>query len=190
MFWKMSMDLSKPLVYSEGNLDPIDGYVTFQILQKTVGDPSVLAEEIRDYKKIVDTKFEQYYSGDPLDLGMTLWTSHWFDKEEEWSTKLSERAFRCLRILKDEELYFEEPPAYRLAFREFGTCLGIRCYEVEEEWETFARKLALQWEVIGIVPKPIKKVLVKEELEPITLVMYCSALFPGAFRKGYLGTKY
>lgn len=32
MAWKTSTDLSHPLVRSEGNLDPIDGYVTFRLL--------------------------------------------------------------------------------------------------------------------------------------------------------------
>jgi hypothetical protein len=54
----MSMDLSRALVPTEGNLDPIDGYVTFRILQSSAIE-----------------------SGDDhlnLDLGMTLWTAHWF----------------------------------------------------------------------------------------------------------------
>ncbi len=32
MYWKMSIDLSRPLVTSEGNLDPYDGYVTYRIV--------------------------------------------------------------------------------------------------------------------------------------------------------------
>lgn len=32
--WKMSVDLSRPLVPSEGNLDPIDGYVTDRLVQQ------------------------------------------------------------------------------------------------------------------------------------------------------------
>ena len=31
VFWKMSMDLSWPLVMSEGNLDPIQGYVVYKV---------------------------------------------------------------------------------------------------------------------------------------------------------------
>jgi len=95
MFWKMSMDLSKPLVHSEGNLDPIDGYVIFKLLQRTAGT-NVLEREISEYKKILETKWRRYVSDDPLDLGMTLWTAHWFDKEEEWATILTQRAFACL----------------------------------------------------------------------------------------------
>jgi hypothetical protein len=95
MFWKMSMDLSMPLVPSEGNLDPIDGYVMYRLLQKT-GGTNVLEKEISEYKKILETKWRQYVSDDPLDLGMTLWTGHWLNKEEEWATALTERAFACL----------------------------------------------------------------------------------------------
>ena len=98
MFWKMSMDLKTPLVFSEGNLDPIDGYVIFNLLQQTTGT-DVLAQEISEYKKILDTKWQRYTSDDPLDLGMTLWTAHWFNKKEEWATALTERALRCLCIL-------------------------------------------------------------------------------------------
>lgn len=98
IYWKMSVDLQSPLVASEGNLDPIDGYVILNLLQKTHGEP-VLQQEISEYKKILDTKWQHYYSDDPLDLGMTLWTAHWFDKEQEWATVLIERAFHCLCIL-------------------------------------------------------------------------------------------
>ena len=35
MYWKMSIDLSRPAVRSEGNLDPFDGYVTYKLLQGT-----------------------------------------------------------------------------------------------------------------------------------------------------------
>ncbi|EMD35403.1 hypothetical protein CERSUDRAFT_116177 [Gelatoporia subvermispora B] len=97
MFWKMSIDLSRPLVRSEGNLDPIDGYVVYCILQSANrDDPHVLAREVAEYKKILDTKWQRYSSDDPLDLGMTLWTAHWFDGEEMWATELSRRAINCL----------------------------------------------------------------------------------------------
>lgn len=34
MYWKMSIDLSKPHVYSEGNLDSYDGYITYRLLRE------------------------------------------------------------------------------------------------------------------------------------------------------------
>jgi hypothetical protein len=89
------VDLSTPLVLSEGNLDPIDGYVIFNLLQRTAGNDA-LSQEISEYKKILDKKWRSYVSDDPLDLGMTLWTAHWFNKKEEWATALTQRALNCL----------------------------------------------------------------------------------------------
>lgn len=96
MIWKMSMDLSMPLVKSEGNLDPIDGFVVFRLLQATAmaaGDGEVLSEEIADYRRVMDRKGEHFVSNDPLDLGMTLWTAHWFSDRETWASNLASRCF-------------------------------------------------------------------------------------------------
>nr|VWO95320.1 Protein-L-isoaspartate O-methyltransferase (EC (L-isoaspartyl protein carboxyl methyltransferase) (Protein L-isoaspartyl methyltransferase) (Protein-beta-aspartate methyltransferase) (PIMT) [Ganoderma boninense] len=129
MCWKTSVDLQRAVVDSEGNLDPIDGYVVFSLLQRdNAEDTRVLEREVGEYRKILETKWRRYTSDDPLDLGMTLWTAHWFSGRpgEEWATELSRRAFVCLRALIDEEKYFDAPPRFRLAFRELGTCLGVR----------------------------------------------------------------
>ncbi|BCS23786.1 uncharacterized protein APUU_40230A [Aspergillus puulaauensis] len=96
MVWKMDMELNKALVGSEGNLDPIDGFVVFRLLQAAAGarggDGEVLKEEIEDYARVMRRKGEHFVSADPLDLGMTLWTAHWF-VHEEWAAKLGERCF-------------------------------------------------------------------------------------------------
>ncbi|KAF7800333.1 hypothetical protein EIP86_011583 [Pleurotus ostreatoroseus] len=97
MYWKVTTDLSRPLVPSEGNLDPIDGYVICSILQETSGRPDVLRREISDYKRILDTKWKSYSSDDPLDLGMTLWTAHWFAGKAVWADRLLHRAAMDLR---------------------------------------------------------------------------------------------
>ena len=86
MYWKMSIDLSIPLVRSEGHLDPFSGFVVFRLMQDTDGEGSqVLAEEIADYKKILETKWRTYTTNDPLDIGMTLWVAHWSNSQEEWA---------------------------------------------------------------------------------------------------------
>ena len=92
MVWKMAMDLSAPLVASEGNLDPIDGYVVFRLLQAAEGEP-VLSEEIADYQRVIERKGEHFVLSDPLDLGMTLWTAHWFSEEEDWAARLAGRCY-------------------------------------------------------------------------------------------------
>lgn len=101
MYWKMSVDLSHPLVYSEGNLDPIDGFVIFSLLQQRSGDTEVLKREISEYKKILDEKWRHYQSDDPLDLGMTLWTAHWFAGKTDcpWADHLVQRAATDLGAL-------------------------------------------------------------------------------------------
>lgn len=99
MVWKMSMDLSAPLVSSEGNLDPIDGFVVFRLLQAAAmeaGDGEVLTEEINDYKRVMERKGRHFVSSDTLDLGMTLWTTHWFSESEQWALNLTERCFEQL----------------------------------------------------------------------------------------------
>lgn len=96
MIWKMNTELSKPMVKSEGNLDPIDGYVVFRLLQASAmaaGDGEILKEEIGDYKRTMDRKGEHYVSSDTLDLGMTLWTAHWFSRTEDWAADLINKCF-------------------------------------------------------------------------------------------------
>ena len=95
------MDLSKPLVASEGNLDPIDGFVTFRLLDATAardGKAQVLQDEIADYKKVMERKGKHFVSSDTLDLGMTLWTAHWFAEQEEWAADLAKRCGTQLRM--------------------------------------------------------------------------------------------
>ncbi|KAG9771660.1 hypothetical protein ABEF93_000733 [Exophiala dermatitidis] len=191
MYWKLSMDLSRPLVKSEGNLDPIDGYVTYKLLQDTSDNCTALQEEIAALKKIVDTKWKYYTSSDTLDLGMTLWTAHWLSAEEEWAATISRRAISCLEFLVQDG-YFDEPPSRRLAFREFGTALGIRAAMAAMDESEIANdtttaqfralpdRICKTWEDAGLVPEPTKQLQGRmAELMPITAVMYASALIPG-----------
>ena len=180
MFWKLSADLSQPLVMSEGNLDPIDGYVTYKLLQAASGDPSTLKEEIAALKKCVDTKWQDYSSGDALDIGMTLWTAHWFEANEEWAAFLAQRAIACLKSLVLGG-YFESPTARRLAFRDFGSALGAQCYDLTDAGlRGLPEEICAQWEAAGLVPEPTTEQQGRmAELMPITAVMYATALIPG-----------
>ena len=181
MFWKMSMDLSRPLVMSEGNLDPIDGYVTYKLLQAASGKATVLDQEIKALKKIVDTKWQHYSSTDPLDLGMTLWTAHWLRKDEEWASVLCQRAASCLKRLLSSG-YFQNPTARRLAFREFGTALGVQSVDVQDKsgLVSLPDLICAAWEDAGLVPEPSRPQQGRiAELMPITAVMYSTALTPG-----------
>ncbi|KAJ5157314.1 uncharacterized protein N7482_008414 [Penicillium canariense] len=187
MVWKMSMDLSTPLVRSEGNLDPIDGLVTFRLLQATAaeaGDGQVLMEEISDYKRVMERKGEHFVSNDPLDLGMTLWTAHWFSETESWASSLATRCFEQLYDLFEINRYLERNINHRLAFREFGTCLGLQCQaqqttekERAVDLKTWSDTIVAAWD--PYMELSISEGLTPEDLRPITRVMYASALIPG-----------
>ncbi|KAI1410524.1 hypothetical protein F5Y13DRAFT_192097 [Hypoxylon sp. FL1857] len=195
MVWKISMDMSRVLVNSRGNLDDVDGLVVYQLLQETAeqfdkkspndGSASTpsLDTEIEHYRRIMATH-PKSLSGDPLDLGMSLWISH-FDREAEWSRDLAKAG---LMIARDRFLPAAQSPIstgrkghYRLAFREFGACLGIKCYVDDSENPLYAGADAVldAWEgkLLGAAD---------EDLRPINLTMYAAALIPGAFRNGYI----
>lgn len=184
MYWKVSVDLKRPLVLSEGNLDPVDGLVVCKLLREFEGGgDDVLRDEMRDYEKIVATKWKNYASTDPLDLGMTLWTAHHYAGKEQWATAFVDKAKKDLKVLIDCG-YFEAGIKRRLAFREFGTVLGIRCALYEEPgWDREAEKIIGTWEDAGVVPEPKDEAAgnanASADLAPITLVMYAAALDPG-----------
>ncbi|GLB44120.1 hypothetical protein LshimejAT787_1600500 [Lyophyllum shimeji] len=187
--WKMSMDLTRPLVPSQGNLDPFDGYVVFGLLdQHKTGGVQGLKDEISDYKEIIHLLWSGYHSSDPLDLGMTLWTVHW-KLDEEWARHMKGRALVGLRQL-EEYGEFDNPPGYRLAFREFGSVMGVKCHDelaTEPYWRPrWINKVLEAWKTAGQVPVPKKDSRLKSTLAPITEVMYSAALIPGAFRKGWM----
>lgn len=68
MYWKMSIDLNRPMVTSEGNLDPYDGLITYRIINASASG-SPLSKEISDMERMVKEKFRSFTTDDPLDLG-------------------------------------------------------------------------------------------------------------------------
>ncbi|PSN60851.1 hypothetical protein BS50DRAFT_448707, partial [Corynespora cassiicola Philippines] len=184
MYWKMTMDLEKPLVRSEGNLDPVDGLVVYRLLQQTDGgDSEVLAEEIDDYHRIVQAKWQGYSSSDPLDLGMTLWTAHW--SQDTWAIGLVDRAEHAIEDLW-QSAHFMRATTRRLAFRDFGLAMGIKCglnSRGSKRWTERADSVVSAWEQSGVVPDVKSNHAAGPnaglDLQPITQVMYCAALIPG-----------
>lgn len=184
MVWKISMDMSKPLIRSQGNLDPLDGFLIFRKLQASnKADKSVLQDEIADYKEVLDRKGKHRVSSDTLDLGMTLWTAHWLSDSpnayDKWFHNLSLQAQRQV-ISVFEGGYLDVPTSRRLAFREYGTCLGIGCTKDSDgRLERYRQQIIDTWEEhLETTPG---------DLKAISEVMRAAAIIPGAFKKGYLG---
>ncbi|RFU24682.1 hypothetical protein B7463_g11655, partial [Scytalidium lignicola] len=177
MVWKIAVDMSKPLTTSEGNLDPIDGYITMRILQASArSDDPRLKEEIEDYRRVMERKGGGFVSDDMLDLGMSLWSAQWLWDKEEWAADLENRCLKRVGKLLSQGPHWCELRFYRLAFRDFGACMGIKCSpEASSNLKEQAEELINKWEV-ALASTP-------GELKPITQVMYAAALIPGAFKR-------
>lgn len=200
MVWKISMDMRDVLVPSEGHLDAATGYVVYRLLQTTAAkkgrQENILRQEIEDYSQIMKGEGKLSPSSDPLDLGMGLWMCHFY-KDESWAATLGEKAIRLAwRVLGEDSGLMKRGASGRLAFREFGACLGISCFRGDEYLKSRVAAILDFWE--GRLKQDPD-----EDLRPISHVMYAAAVYVGgtlvyavcacgsadtliAFRKGYL----
>ncbi len=134
MYWKMSTDLSYPLVRSMGLHDPLDGLVTYTRLAATAaGDPERPADLGAELADMADMcKGSGWVTDDPLGIGgllsdaafvAQLMTSGYFSQSGLLVTLL-EAALQGIEAL-DRDLT-KLPADDRLAFRELGLSIGLR----------------------------------------------------------------
>jgi hypothetical protein len=140
MYWKMSIDLSYPLVPSMGHHDPLDGFITYSQLQaRMMKDPEKdaspdLRGAIQDMVAICEGK--DWATDDPLGLGGLLSDSY---RVAQLAVEGGFEQARLIGDLLDASLPgldscvkgnpFELPAPYRLAFRELGLSIGLRAVE-------------------------------------------------------------
>jgi hypothetical protein len=137
MYWKMSIDLNRPLVPSMGQHDPIDGYVTYCEIQNEMDNLDLrenveksLVYEKEDMKKICHGI--SMVTDDPLGLGGLL-------SDATWIIQLINNGYNLFELLEtilDSTIigirsYISNNPMelsadYRLAFRELGLSIGIK----------------------------------------------------------------
>jgi hypothetical protein len=181
--WKMRIDLSAPLVPSMGNLDAFDGYVTYRILDKycrNIGQEGQLMHEIGEMYSMVLSRYRNFHSSDPLDLGEALWMAHWFSDSEEWAKTILARSLESLEFLWNEGYFLEIRRPFRLAFREFGTTLGLQCLEYSgspesnSDWSSRIALLHTHWNLHLF-----------ERDTDITPLMFGSSLVPGVWHRGF-----
>ncbi len=140
MYWKMSIDLSRPLVPSMGQHDPLDGYITYMQVQATaktyqdeIAGPDLLME-ILDMERMCQGR--TWTTDDPLGIGGLLCDAYRaaqldFDDRSEKDSLLAAMLESSLQGLR----YFaggnplRAPAGYRLAFRELGLSLGLRALQ-------------------------------------------------------------
>jgi hypothetical protein len=136
MYWKMSIDLSRPLVPSMGQHDPLEGFITYSELQLTqrevFGQSSPdLNAEIADMARICSG--QSWFTDDPLGIGgllsnamiiarlMIMGGLEYFNLLE---SVLDSALLGLGSFTGNDPLKF--PSEYRLAFRELGLSIGLK----------------------------------------------------------------
>ena len=142
MYWKMSIDLSYPLVPSMGQHDPLDGLITYNQLQATAAEfsePSPdLRSEIADMSAICQAK--SWETEDPLGIGGLLSDAYKIVQliidqrfmQKGWLDDLLGSSLSGLDAVVASHL-LELAADYRLAFRELGMAIGLHAVERMKE---------------------------------------------------------
>ena len=140
MFWKMSIDLSYPLVTSMGHHDPLDGLITYNQLQATFHDyfrksisPDLTAE-IADMAEICQGK--SWTTDDPLGIGELLCGAYKAAQLNAGRSVIQPDLTEVLLSSSQPGLKsfskknpMKLPADYRLAFRELGLSIGLHAAE-------------------------------------------------------------
>jgi hypothetical protein len=142
MYWKMSIDLSRPLVPAMSQHDPLDGFVTYSELRATAGASMqpYLSAEIADMTRIC--RGGNWATDDPLGIGGLLFDAGRILQDPEAPGRIAQLMDRdgsahedLLCSVLDAALAglaafarsstLRYPADYRLAFREFGLSIGL-----------------------------------------------------------------
>lgn len=134
MHWKMSIDLTRPLVPSMGQHDPVEGYVTCLQLDATsiaVGaEPTPrLEEDAADFASML--RSQELMTTDPLGIGGLL-ADAWRLAQLHRSGALVDVLLRAglAGLTRYERLgVLDQPADRRLAFRELGLAIGLEAVE-------------------------------------------------------------
>ncbi len=154
MVWKMSIDLSHPLIDSMGQHDPLDGLITYQQLQATAKQfPETPVElglktEIEDM--VTMCAVDNWASEDALGIGglltdayklVQLITIHALHETARLEALLRDIEYSLRVFITNNQLNL--PAEYRLAFRELGLAIGLQTIsrmqqQIEQQPEHFS----------------------------------------------------
>ena len=140
LYWKMSIDLSYPLVSSMGHHDPLEGLITSSELQATGGKGSgrslsqELSGEIADMVAICEGK--DWATDDPLGIGGLLVGAYRMSQlilaggflRRDLFEIVLENSLTSLDSL-ERQSPLTLPADYRLAFRELGLSIGLQAIQ-------------------------------------------------------------
>lgn len=204
MHWKMSVDLSRPLVPFMGGHDPLDGFLTLRGLRaaalEVVGD--ALDAQIGELAAMC--RGRRWATDDPLGIGGLLTdllrarrlvavddgpAGDVGSTTRELAETLPGESLRSLRVFTGGRP-LEAPAEHRLAFREFGLAIGLAAVRrlppgVDEPGDptTALRSfLRLEREIVGFWERPEpRRARTWTEHRDINQVMLATALSPGGY---------
>jgi hypothetical protein len=144
MYWKMSIDLTRALVPSMGQHDPLDGYVTALQLAATAtalpdaaGEPD-LAYETGQFAAMIAG--DDLATADPLGIGGLLIDAYRVQQLLQQGAPADSHLVETLLTASLAGLQhyarsgdLQLPADYRLAFRELGLAIGL--HAVEGLWQ-------------------------------------------------------
>lgn len=160
IYWKMSIDLSRPLVPTMGHHDPVDGFITYSQLQAIAADTAPqlrrrpdLRREIAELDGICQGK--SWVTDDPLGIGGLLCSacqvaqmigSGYFQRHDLLEALLNDALLGLEAYAARNSLVLTAE--YRLAFRELGLAIGMHAAErlsglLSEKQELFGDRDAL-----------------------------------------------
>jgi hypothetical protein len=211
MCWKMSIDLSYPLVASMGQHDPLDGFITYSQLQATADRDFKrsarldLKTEIADMAGICEGK--SWITDDPLGIGGLLGDTFKvaqlivhenFEQADLLKTLLDSSLMGLESYAKQNQLRL--PADYRLAFRELGLSTGLKAVKklrrwIEQNSGLFPKKDKLDSKIESLtLYLPLSEMIETFWLEPtnreadtwmehrdINMVMLATSLAPDGF---------
>lgn len=165
MYWKMSTDLSRPLISSMGQHDPLDGYVAYKIVNEHAEQN--LSNEVKKMHGMANSI--RLETMDPLGIGGMLVDAYRLYKMNEDINFVSK-----IIAAAGYGLQFLNPNAHGLAFRELGLAIGL-------EASKRMKKLEPYWQIKHqIIDYWIDHRQWKEH-EDINQVMLATSLIPDQF---------
>lgn len=187
MYWKMSIDLTRPLVASMGQHDPLDGFITLLALQvspaASLRGPD-LGDALGDFAAMVDRR--ELATADPLGIGGLLADTARLSRllcmrvrgidRGLFDALVQAAAFGLDHVTRRQGL--RAPADQRLAFRELGLAIGLAAVERLDD-PRLAPYLGLRDRIETFWRDPVNRAAVTwTEHQDINDVMLATALIP------------
>ena len=171
MYWKMSIDLSRPLVEYMGKHDPLDGYVTMKLLKASSRNRPTrlhaLERELKDFTNMV-APTRNFDTTDPLGIGgilldiytliQVLVLENAFHEQNKVLKHIVRRLLQSAEaslslFASIGEISYEADS--RLPFRELGLSIGLHSIEKlkemdKEEWGDDDFRLEVEGALTGL----------------------------------------